>query len=84
MNEPLNKELLILLSHMKPWSMSDIFLISILEALVKLVGYAQLHIGEAFWALVMFVLIDLYMTKRIHISEIWMLRKRMYNHKGHR
>ena len=84
MNKPLTKELLILLSHMKPWSMSDIFLISILVALVKLVGYAQIHIGVAFWALVMFVLIDLYMTKRIHISEIWMLRKRMYNHKGHR
>ena len=78
------KELLILLSHIKPWSMSDIFLISILVALVKLIGYAQIHMGVAFWALVIFVLIDLYITKRIHLSEIWMLRKRIYEHKGFR
>jgi len=78
------KELLILLSHVKPWSMSDIFLISVLVALVKLIGYAQIHMGIAFWALVTFVLIDLYITKRIHLSEIWMLRKRIYEHKGFR
>ena len=73
----LTKELLILLSHITPWSMTDIFLISILVALVKLIGYAQIHMGIAFWALMVFVLIDLYIVKRIHLSEIWMLRKRM-------
>ena len=75
------KELLILLSHIKPWSMSDIFLISILVALVKLIGYAQIHMGVAFWALVFFVLIDLYISKTIHTSEIWMLRQRIYEEK---
>jgi len=74
----LSKELLVLLSHMKPWSMSDIFLISILVALVKLIGYAQIDMGIAFWALIVFVLIDLYITKMIHVSEIWMLRRRVY------
>ena len=76
--EKLSKELLILLSHITPWSMSDIFLISILVALVKLIGYAQIHMGIAFWALIFFVLFDLYITKTIHISEIWMLRKRIF------
>ena len=76
------KELLVLLSHIKPWSMSDIFLISVLVALVKLIGYAQIHMGTAFWALVVFVSIDLYITKRIHLSEIWMLRKRVYGEKS--
>jgi paraquat-inducible protein A len=76
--ENLSKELLILLSHITPWSMSDIFLISILVALVKLIGYAQIHMGIAFWALMIFVLLDLYVTKMIHVSEIWMLRKRVY------
>ena len=76
------KELLVLLSHIKPWSMSDIFLISVLVALVKLIGYAQIHMGTAFWALVIFVSIDLYITKRIHLSEIWMLRKRVYGEKS--
>ena len=76
--EKLSKDLLILLSHITPWSMSDIFLISILVALVKLIGYAQIHMGIAFWALMVFVLLDLYITKTIHVSEMWMLRKRVY------
>jgi len=78
------KELLVLLSHIKPWSMSDIFLISILVALVKLIGYAQIHMGISFWTLILFVLIDLYITKKIHVSEIWMLRKRVFLAQGHR
>ncbi len=73
----MTKELLILLSHITPWSMADIFFISILVALVKLVAFGQIHIGVAFWALMIFVLIDIYITKSIHLSEIWMLRKRI-------
>jgi paraquat-inducible protein A len=75
----LSKELLILLSHITPWGMPDIFLISVLVALVKLIGYAQIDIGVSFWALLLFVLIDLYIVKSIKVSEIWMLRKRVYN-----
>jgi len=80
--EKWTKELLILLSHITPWSMTDIFLISILVALVKLIGYAQIHMGIAFWALMAFVLIDLYIVKRMHLSELWMLRKRILTNKG--
>jgi len=61
------------------WNLTDIFLISILVALVKLVGYAQIHMGVAFWALALFVIIDLYLTKQIRLTEIWMLRKRIYD-----
>jgi len=75
--EKTTKELLVLLSHITPWSMVDIFFISILVALVKLVAFGQIHIGIAFWALMIFVLIDIYITKNIHLSEIWMLRKRI-------
>jgi len=81
--EKLSKELLVLLSHIIPWSMSDIFFISILVALVKLIGYAQIHMGISFWALLVFVLIDLYITKSIHVSEIWMLRKRIFLKEEH-
>jgi|AGBJ01.1.fsa_nt_gi paraquat-inducible protein A len=77
--EKLSKELLILLSHITPWNMSDIFLISILVALVKLIGYAQIHMGMSFWALMALVLVDLYLTKSIHISELWRLRKRIFS-----
>jgi len=73
----LTKELLILLSHITPWSMADIFFISLLVALVKLVAFGQIHIGISFWALMVFVLIDVYITKSIRLSEIWMLRKRI-------
>jgi len=76
--EKSSKELLILLSHISPWSMMDIFLVSILVALVKLIGYAQIHMGIAFWTLIVFVLLDIYLTRTIHISEIWMLRKRVF------
>jgi len=77
-NSGLVKELLILLSHIKPWSMSEIFLVSILVALVKLIGYAQIHIGVSFWALMGFVMIDIYLSRNIQLSEIWMLRRRLY------
>lgn len=75
--EKLTKELLILLSHVTPWSMADIFFISILVAIVKLVAFGQIHIGIAFWALMAFVVIDVYITKSIKLSEIWVLRKKI-------
>jgi len=75
--EKLSKELLILLAMIKPWGMTDIFLISIMVALVKLIGYAQIHMGMAFWSLVVCVIIDIYIVKRVQLSELWMLRKRM-------
>ena len=80
--EKLTKELLVLLSHITPWSMADIFFISLLVALVKLIAFGQIHIGISFWALMVFVLIDIYITKSIHLSEIWMLRKRILLNKG--
>ena len=73
------KELLILLSQIIPWSMADIFFISILVALVKLVSFGQIHIGTAFWALMVFVMIDVYITKRVRLSELWMVKKRIFN-----
>ena len=72
------KELLVLLNHIKPWSMTEIFLVSIFVALVKLIGYVQIHMGVSFWALIAFVFIDIYLNKNIHLSEIWMLRKRLF------
>ncbi len=80
----LSKELLVLLAHIKPWSMVDIFLISILVALVKLIGYAQIHMGVAFWSLVVFVMIDLYIVRRVHLSELWLLRKHLILQRGKR
>lgn len=74
----ISKDILVLLSHMKPWNMSDIFLVSVLVSLVKLIGYAQIHIGTAFWALVLFVLVDVFISKSTRLSEIWMLRQQIF------
>jgi paraquat-inducible protein A len=72
----LSGDLLVLLAHIVPWSMVDIFLVSILVALVKLIGYAQIVMGTAFWALIAFVVVEVLLVKRITIAELWLLRKR--------
>jgi len=77
----LSKKLLVLLAEVKPWNMSDIFLISILVALVKLIGMAEIHFGISFWALLLFVAIDLYLTRYLRIGELWELRKKVYGTK---
>ena len=80
----MTKKLLILLSYITPWSMADIFFISILVALVKLIAFGQINIGIAFWALMIFILIDVYITKRISLFELWMQRKRIFFKNGNR
>jgi len=77
--EYITKDLLVLLAHIKPWSMSEIFLVSILVSLVKLISYASIDIGISFWGLIAFVCIDLYITKRIKISQLWDIREEIYD-----
>jgi len=75
----LTKELLILLSKLLPWNMVEIYLVSILIALVKLIGLVQIHFGLSFWSLALFVFLDIYLSKSIRIGEFWELRDRIYN-----
>jgi len=77
----LTKELLILLGNIEPWHMSDIFLVSILVSIVKLFSMAEIHIGISFWALFIFVLINIYISRNIHLGELWVLRKDIYSGK---
>ena len=79
--EILTARFLVLLSRILPWHMSDIFLISILVAIVKLLGMAEINFGVSFWALIIFVLIDIYFTRNIHLGELWILRKKVYQRK---
>jgi paraquat-inducible protein A len=74
----LSRDILILISHIEPWSMAEIFLVSILVSLVKLIGYAQIHIGVSFWALILYIIFDIYITKSIRIYELWSLRERVF------
>jgi paraquat-inducible protein A len=77
-NEKAVKKMLVFLASLLPWNMMEIFLVSILVALVKLIGYAEIHFGISFWALVMFVIVDIYMTKNISMLALWGLKERIY------
>ena len=77
--QDMSRELLILLSKVLPWSMLEIYLVSILVALVKLMGVVEIHFGLSFWALTLFVILDIYLSKSIHMGELWELRERVYD-----
>ena len=79
--EALAEKLLVILAKILPWNMAEIFLISVFVALVKLIGYAQIHFGLSLWALVIFVLFDLYLSKSISIDELWRAKKRIFGGK---
>ncbi len=75
------RKLLIVLAELKPWNMIEIFLISILVALVKLIGYAQIVFGISFWALAAFIVLDIYLTRRIRLADLWDLRDEVFDAK---
>lgn len=72
-------DLLVRLAHLLPWSMVDIFTVSILVALVKLRGEVSIHMGLSFWALLLYVGIDLYLTKAKRLGYLWELYGRIYS-----
>ncbi|NOZ89886.1 MAG: paraquat-inducible protein A [Epsilonproteobacteria bacterium] len=65
------KRLLILVAQIAPWSMLDIFFISLLVAMVKLFAFAQLELGVAFGAFVLIMTLDIFIFKRINFSDLW-------------
>ena len=72
------KFLIIFLVQMQKWAMIDIFLVSILVALVKLFNYATIEFGIAFSALVLFIIIDFLALRSIRPVELWQYYKRVY------
>ena len=75
------RKLLVTLAMLRPWNMIEIFLISILVALVKLIGYAQIEFGVSFWGLIGFILLDIYLTKAIRLADLWELWDEIYRQK---
>lgn len=71
------KWLLIVFAKILPWDMSEIFLVSMLVALVKLLSYAQIEIGISFVALAVFVTIHLYFKKTIHLDKLWIMHSKL-------
>ena len=74
----LTRRLLILLAYLRPWSMIDIFFISLLVALVKLLSYANIEFGVAFIALLFTLILDIIITKSLSFYELWEAHKKIY------
>lgn len=74
----LTKRLLILLAHLKPWSMVDIFFISILISMVKLFEVAKIELGIAFVAFVFTLILDIIISKNLSFYELWEIHTRIY------
>jgi len=74
----LTKRLLILLAHLRPWSMIDIFFISLLVAMVKLFDYANIELGVSFIAFSFTLILDIIITKNIGFNELWEMHTKIY------
>ena len=68
---PGTRRLLVFLSHLHPWEMGDVFLVSILVALVKLAGVAQIIIDAGLYALAGAVLLAIAAQSRIDTWLLW-------------
>ncbi len=75
------RKIILFLIISREWAMVDIFAVSILVALVKLLGYAQIEFGVAFYALILFVTVDLFFLKTIRPTELWIYFERSYSEK---
>jgi len=75
-----SKRLLILLAHLRPWSMVDIFFISLLVAMVKLFDFASIELGISFIAFVFTLILDIIITKGISFHELWEIHAKTYGY----
>ena len=75
------KHIISFLITSREWAMVDIFAISIMVALVKLFGYAQIGFGVSSIALVLFVIVDTLVLKSILPVELWTYFNRAYDEK---
>lgn len=59
------------ISHLLPWSMSEVFLIAVLVSLIKLVAMADIILGLSFWAYVVFVVAFSYIVSIVDSIRLW-------------
>jgi len=74
----LSKRLLILLAHLKPWNMIDIFFIFLLISMVKLFDVATIEMGVAFIAFIFTLILDIIISKNLSFYELWETHTRIY------
>ncbi len=62
---------LLLLSHMHPWEMADVFIISVLVALVKMSGMAEVIVGGGLYALLGATILGIAARAGMDIFLLW-------------
>ena len=70
--------LLIVVSFLDVWSMLDIFFISILVSAVKIFDYATISLDIAFYSMIAFITLEIYLTKHRRIEELWDEYEKIY------
>ncbi len=73
------KTLLLGVSLIRRWSMLDIFFISILVAMIKIYEYARIEFGIAFWALALFIVLEIVLVRMVPVGQLWDLWERRYH-----
>ncbi len=62
---------LLLLSHIHPWEMADVFIISVLVALVKMSGMAEVIVGGGLYALLGAIVLGIAARAGMDIFLLW-------------
>jgi paraquat-inducible protein A len=65
------KEAFKLAEAIRPWAMTEIFIIGVAVALVKVAGLAQVTLGPAFWAFVLLVIITVLKDNFMCRVTVW-------------
>ena len=65
-----------LAEHLRPWAMSEVFLIGVVVALVKIGGLASISLGPAFWAMAALVMVVVLESSSLDEWSIWQILDR--------
>ncbi|MDY8108819.1 paraquat-inducible protein A [Fulvimarina sp. 2208YS6-2-32] len=57
--------------RLKPWAMSEIFMVGVAVALVKLAGMARIEMGPAFWAFSALVIVNALQNSFMCRNTLW-------------
>ncbi|WP_376921228.1 paraquat-inducible protein A [Agaribacter flavus] len=58
-------------SSILPWAMTEVFLISVLVALIKIVSMAEISLNVSFWAYVVFATLFTYVVSIVDNHRLW-------------
>lgn len=62
--------------RIEPWAMAEIFMVGVVVSLVKISTLANLHMGLAFWSLLLLIAISCYINVALCKDTIWSILTR--------